>query len=209
MHQLCQVDPCSPGGHGRTPNKAPRCSQEMQGRQLHLTEDGVLYTIDQAHEQNNACIKGDGGVVGLTDNPSALLRWMVAGPEVAKATEEFQDGDKHWGRRVDTRHQDQTPCVPTSFSKDVRSLVRVMENLGNPFKEESVDLVVLDTKEMACPAAVESVRNVKRIDQEQFQAFTREWLVERTKPIYDAIRRKQTEGVQYVHSCCQNSQTHC
>ncbi|KAI0226538.1 hypothetical protein LSAT2_022958, partial [Lamellibrachia satsuma] len=54
--------------------------------------------IDQAHEQNNACIKVDGGAVGLTDNPCALLRWMVAGPEVARATEEFQDVDDHWGR---------------------------------------------------------------------------------------------------------------
>jgi len=42
-----------------------------------------LIPIDQAHEQNNACIKGDGGTVGLTDNPSALRRWMVAGSEVA------------------------------------------------------------------------------------------------------------------------------
>ena len=124
----------------------------------------MLYTIDQAHEQNNACIKGDGGVVGLTDIPSALLHWTVAGPEVARATEEFQDGDEHWGMRVDTRHQDKTPCVPTSFSKDVCSLVRVMQNRGNSFEEESVDLVVLDTKEITCPAAVESVRNVKRID---------------------------------------------
>ena len=28
--------------------------------------------IDQAHEQNNAFIKGDGGVVGLTDNLSTV-----------------------------------------------------------------------------------------------------------------------------------------
>ena len=40
--------------------------------------------IDQAHEQNNAAIKGDGGAVSLTNNPSALRRWMVAGPEVAR-----------------------------------------------------------------------------------------------------------------------------
>ncbi|KAI0215563.1 hypothetical protein LSAT2_032411, partial [Lamellibrachia satsuma] len=93
--------------------------------------------------------------------------------------------------RVDTRHQDQTPCVQTSFSKDVHSLVSVMEKLDNYFEEDSVDLVVLDTKEMACPAVVESVRNVKRIYQEQFQAFTREWLVERNKPIYDATRRNK------------------
>ena len=45
--------------------------------------------IDQAHEQNNACIKGDGGAVGLTDNPAAFRRWMIAGPETARVIEEF------------------------------------------------------------------------------------------------------------------------
>lgn len=39
--------------------------------------------IDHAHEQNNASVKGDGGAVGLTENPSALRRWMVSGPEMA------------------------------------------------------------------------------------------------------------------------------
>ena len=54
----------------------------------------------------------------------------------------------------------------------------MIEELGNPFKAEGMDLVVLDTKEMACGF-------------EQFQVFTRECLVERTKPIYDAIRRNE------------------
>ena len=81
--------------------------------------------------------------------------------------------------------------MQTSFAKDVRSLVSVMEELDNPFEEESMDLVVLDTKEMGCPAAVESVRNVKRIGQKQIQAFTRECLVEKNKLIYDAIRRNK------------------
>ena len=46
--------------------------------------------IDQAHEQNNAAVKGGGGAVGLTENPVALHRWMVSGPEVARAINEFQ-----------------------------------------------------------------------------------------------------------------------
>ena len=46
--------------------------------------------MDHAHEQMNACIKGDGGAVGLTENPSALLRWMVAGPEIARCIQEFE-----------------------------------------------------------------------------------------------------------------------
>ena len=28
-------------------------------------------------EQNNAAVKGDGGAVGLTEDPSALNRWMI------------------------------------------------------------------------------------------------------------------------------------
>ena len=81
--------------------------------------------------------------------------------------------------------------MQTSFTKDVRALVSVIEELGNPFEEERMDLIVLDTKEIAGPAAVETVRNVKKIGQEQFQAFTRECLVERTKSINDAIRRNK------------------
>ena len=53
-----------------------------------------------------------------------------------------------------------------------------------------MDLIVLDTKEIAVPDAVETVRNVKKIGQE-FQAFTREYLVERTKSINDAIHRNK------------------
>ncbi len=45
---------------------------------------------DQAHEQNNACVKGDGGAVGLTENPAALRRWMIAGPEVVRVISEFE-----------------------------------------------------------------------------------------------------------------------
>ena len=46
--------------------------------------------IDQAHEQNNAYVKGDGGTVGLTASMSQLTRWMVAGPEVARVISEFE-----------------------------------------------------------------------------------------------------------------------
>ena len=36
------------------------------------------------------------------------------------------------------RHHDQTPSVQASFTEDVRSLVKVMEELGNPFEEDSM-----------------------------------------------------------------------
>ena len=144
--------------------------------------------IDQAHEQMNACIKGDGGAVGLTDNPSALLRWMVAGPEVARSIQEFEVSSK---KSDNTHHHDQTTSVQVSFIKDVRSLVNAMEHFGNPFEEESKDLIVLHSKELAGPSAAEAVRKVKQTGKHQFEAFTRERLVERTKTVDDTIPRNK------------------
>ena len=48
--------------------------------------------LDQGHEQNNAIIKGVGGVVGLlsADMDSALRRWEVAGPDVCILLGEYE-----------------------------------------------------------------------------------------------------------------------
>ena len=37
---------------------------------------------DQALEQANEVVKADGGTVGVTEDPAALRRWVVTGPEV-------------------------------------------------------------------------------------------------------------------------------
>jgi hypothetical protein len=39
---------------------------------------------DHVHEQLTAVIKGDNGIIGLTENDSALRRWITAGPEAAQ-----------------------------------------------------------------------------------------------------------------------------
>ena len=76
-------------------------------------------------------------------------------------------------------------------ARGVRSLVAVIEELGNPFEEDSQDLLVLDTKEIADPAVIETVRNAKQIGQDQFEAFSKECIVDRTKSIEEAIHRNK------------------
>ena len=39
--------------------------------------------LDQGHEHRNARGKGDGRTIGLTENPGALQRLMVAGPQIS------------------------------------------------------------------------------------------------------------------------------
>ena len=63
--------------------------------------------IDQAQEQNNASVKGDGGAVGLTENPAALQCWMVSGPEMARVIGEFESVTEE-RKKTDTRHHEQS-----------------------------------------------------------------------------------------------------
>ena len=53
-----------------------------------------------------------------------------------------------------------------------------MEELGNPFEEESEDLLVLDCR-IADPSAVEAVQKAQKIGQQQFQTVIEECFVER------------------------------
>ena len=145
--------------------------------------------IDHAHEQNNALIKGDGGAVGLTDNTSALRHLMVAGPEIVILLEAIEEEDRRC--RVGTRHHDQRASVQAAFVRDVRSLVDVIDELGNPFEEESEEMIALQTKEFASSLAVKNVRKVGMTGKEQFQIFIIERLVDRTKSIYDVIPRNK------------------
>ena len=46
--------------------------------------------FDQAHEQDNVVIKSEGGVIGVTEDPSALRRWMMAGPEVSHLVDQYE-----------------------------------------------------------------------------------------------------------------------
>ncbi|XP_029931656.1 piggyBac transposable element-derived protein 4-like [Myripristis murdjan] len=63
--------------------------------------------IDQAHKQNNASVKGDGGAMGLTENHAALQCWMVSGSEMARVVGESEASTEK--RKVtDTRHYEQT-----------------------------------------------------------------------------------------------------
>ncbi|WAR07367.1 LOW QUALITY PROTEIN: hypothetical protein MAR_017325, partial [Mya arenaria] len=144
--------------------------------------------IDQGHEQNNAMVKGSGGAVGLTENPSAFRRWMVAGPELARITIEFETA--FTAQDDATGHHEQT-AVQTAFAKQVMSLVSTIEDMGNPFLEESADLLVMDTKDIVSESVVKTVRNIEQIGVKAYDAYVEQRLVKAEKPISDPIAKQQ------------------
>ena len=71
----------------------------------------------------------------------------------------------------DVHYHEQVKSVQEKFQAQVRALVETMETLENPFKEDSDDLLVLDTKEISSDNVVATVNTIENAGQGQFQVF--------------------------------------
>ena len=133
-----------------------------------------------------------GGAVGLRDYPNALRCWMVAGPEVARAIGEFQDAMEPVHRDnteepFESKHHKENESWQELFVKDVRSLTSSTEELGNPFEEDSKELLTLDTKQIANISVIETVRSAYKIGKDQFDLFVKERLMERKVSVDEVL----------------------
>lgn len=116
--------------------------------------------IDQAHEQNNVSVKGGRGAVGLTENPEALRRWMVSGPEMARVIGEFQATADMRLKEANLKHHGQTRHTQMAHAQDVKTLALVIRETGNPFSDDKSDLLVLESRDLADPSVIRTVRNI-------------------------------------------------
>lgn len=145
--------------------------------------------IDHAHEHNNAVIKGDGGAVGITEDPAALRRWMVAGPEVTRLLTAYEELSGKKAAVSKTRHHEENLTAQRSFCDKVKKLSSVMKQMGNPFQEDSSDLLVLDTKDVADPAIAKLVSTHHTRGKAQFKAFMEDLLRQESKSFYQPIKK--------------------
>ena len=144
--------------------------------------------IDQAHEQNNASVKGSGGAVGLTESPVAFRRWMVAGPEIARVLQEFESqlkGEKNVDEK--NKHHEQGLSTQKTFQSHVKNLVSTISEMGNPFKDDCPELLALDTRNCADASVVDTVHKVQEIGLRQYKKFVKDVIDERTVSIHDTI----------------------
>ena len=172
----------------------PDIAQEFQSGKFTIQKTRNTFSaiaIDQAHEQNNGAVKGDGGAIGLTQNPDLLRRWAVAGPELARLICEFEASmvsneqeNKH------NHHHEQTKSIQSTFTRQVQSLVEVMDVMGNPFSDDTKELYRLDTKEIAEKCVVKAINDIEKIGQDQYDEYVTERFLGK-KPISHPIKKNK------------------
>ena len=157
-------------------------------------------SIDQAHEMNNKVIKGDGGIIGLTENKSALEHWLVCAPEINLHLLQFE---KCYGyssiENEDSSqfHHEQTTTFQKKFIKDVKALTEMINELGNSFKETSQDLISLETKDIPHPEASVNLTNIEKIGKKQYEEFCKNRLIQ------------QSSSSQSAEMTWRNNRTNC
>ena len=84
------------------------------------------------------------GAVGLMEDSTELLHWMICGPELSRCVSEVEanltcsNDDKCEEESEDTnsKHHDQNKSRQNRFGCQVLNLVKVISNMGNPFKKK-------------------------------------------------------------------------
>ena len=146
--------------------------------------------LDHAHEQNNAIVKGDGGAVGLTENQTALRRWMVSGAEVTRVIQDFErtlTPDEKEPLELD--HHEQSLAFQVDFAENVTKIIHVIKEAGNPFAERSSDFLTLQSTEVISASTHEAMKGMLATGLQQYQSFVEERLKAKTKKFSDPIKR--------------------
>ena len=145
--------------------------------------------IDQAHEQLNAAVKGDGGIIGLTENETALRRWLIASPEIARLLDEFESS------KQDTSsvavHHEERPSVQNSFRREIKSLIAKMEEFGNPFEDDSETLSNFQSKQVVASSVAVDVNKTSDLGKAQHNQFVTERFVERSVSIFQPLKQNK------------------
>ena len=83
--------------------------------------------------------------------------------------------------------------VQSTFQSEVQSLSNVISEMGNPFLDQSGDLLILDTRDIMDATVVKSVRTVDELGQKQFQEFCIARLDEKKNLVFDVIKRNKIQ----------------
>ena len=132
---------------------------------------------DQNHEQMNAKIKEVSRAIGLTENETALHRWLICGPEISRLLDEFESINEGVNRV--RKHHGFSNSVQSIFHKEVKRLLSALEDVGNPFDDDSNNLFDLKTKILVPETIAQNLYELKNVGEKQFRDFIEQKVMEK------------------------------
>ncbi|ESO08278.1 hypothetical protein HELRODRAFT_184084 [Helobdella robusta] len=149
---------------------------------------------DQLHEQNNKLIKGCSGAINNLHNNDALLKWMVAGPEISRMIHDYDQIPVHnLSNKVPNRcHHECSASFQSRYISHVSKMVKYMQEDGNPFSEQLLQTID-NQKILMSQSAENSVRQAEQKGIKQYENFVKERLIFGQKSFYDSLSKNNLE----------------
>jgi len=124
-----------------------------------------------ADEQQNRAMKVNGGLVGITQQPSALARYFLIAPElncICQETMQMTGMAEH--RSMRKHHPDSISAVRTQETA-ITKISAELELVGNPFVCEDSELINVATRAVFTEDIAADVMRVDSLGAELYTTF--------------------------------------
>ena len=118
---------------------------------------------------------------------------MISGPEVSYINAQYEALSEVKDANESTKHHEQTRTFQKAFLGKVNNLYAVMTEMGNPFTDDSKELVTLDTKNVAHPSAAEMVGQHFQKGKTSFEKFYKSLQDGENCISYEHINKNKTD----------------
>jgi hypothetical protein len=119
-------------------------------------------------------VKIDGGAIGILDNHTSMIKWMIAGPEISCILRSFEVEEDR--TEEDAPHHEDTDSHEKRFRTDLTSFKSTLDELGSPFEEENVLMNVV-TRQIMSDEAATSVNSAYDTGKKQYEDYVRQRLI--------------------------------
>ena len=86
-------------------------------------------------------------------------------------------------------HHDEGLSTQKTFKLNVLSLVQAIKDMGNPFLNQSEEILTLDTGNVLDESVVDTVHTIEELGKEQFESYYKSVLVDHTCSIHKPMKK--------------------
>ena len=97
-------------------------------------------------------------------------------------------------------HHDFSNSLQSIFHKEVKSLLSALKDVGNPFDNDSNDLIDLETKIVVPETIAQNLYKLEYVGEKQFRDFFEQRAWKRSVPLSDTISKNELSLFKTVRS---------
>ena len=149
---------------------------------------------DHALEQDNKLLKVNGGVVGLTQNPTALHRFCLVSPSLASLCSHFLKNSGIIDRSTKLKHYQLVGSIHKRISVNVSKVINMLNNLSVNFAPSECVFNILSKAVLSSKASADILDHV-RIGKNMYEQFV-ENRIKGSTPLWEKMKKQNLKTFQ-------------